>query len=71
MVEFYERMLEALEERGIKKQPFQTPLEFARAAAIPEAQMITERYNRVRFGNREVSSEEAKEIDIWLQTLKG
>ena len=70
IVEFYERMLSILEQRGIKKEAFQTPLEFASASNVPEAVVITNKYNRVRFGNREVSSEEAKEIDQLLQAMR-
>ena len=69
IVEFYERMLTILEQRGIKKESFQTPLEFAAASNVPEAVVITNKYNRVRFGNKEVSTEEAREIDQLLQTM--
>ena len=71
MVDFYEQMLTILEDRGIKKESFQTPLEFAAASNIREAVLITDQYNKVRFGNREVSLEEAKEVDRWLQAIKG
>ena len=66
IVEFYERMLKVLEEKGIVRQPHQTPMEFAHALAMPEVARITERYNSVRFGNKELNRAEREEIERWL-----
>lgn len=69
VVEFYEQMLRVLASKGFTREPHQTPLEFAYAVAIPEAVDITERYNRVRFGERELSNEEFDEVEHWLKDL--
>ena len=70
-VEFYERMLRILEARGLARDPFQTPLEFAYAIDMPPAVKITEKYNRVRFGDQFLTSSEADEVDDWLNELQG
>lgn len=69
IVEFYDRMLTLLAERGFTREPYQTPLEFAYAVDMPEAVKITEKYNRVRFGDQDLSADEASEIDSWLSRL--
>lgn len=68
VVEFYERMLRTLERRGVVRQPFQTPLEFAYSVGSPVVE-ITEKYNRVRFGERALSENERSEIEAWLKKL--
>ena len=70
IVEFYERMQKVLVARGFTRAPYQTPLEFAFALNMPEAVSITEKYNRVRFGEKNLSNEEAKEIEKWLRSLE-
>lgn len=70
IVEFYDRMLRLLAERGFTRESYQTPLEFAYALDIPEAVKITEKYNRVRFGDKDISTDEASEIDSWLLSIK-
>lgn len=70
VVEFYERMQQSLEKKGISRQPFQTPLEFAFGLGSAEVVGITEKYNRVRFGERELSSDEADEIEDWLKKIE-
>ena len=70
VVEFYERMQKVLARKGFERQPHQTPLEFAFALNMPEAVKITEKYNRVRFGEKNLSSDEAKEIENWLKSLE-
>ncbi len=70
IIEFYERMLALLAEKGFRREPYQTPLEFAYAVDIPEAVKITEKYNRVRFGEQDLSAEEASEIDLMLSRLE-
>lgn len=70
VIRFYERMIRALEKRGMRRKPQQTPLEFAAALAMPEAVKITEAYHRVRFGKLDLSSKETIEIENWLRSLE-
>jgi protein-glutamine gamma-glutamyltransferase len=70
IVEFYERMQIVLADKGLKREPHQTPLEFAFAVGMPEAVSITEKYNRVRFGEKNLSRNEANDIETWLQNLE-
>jgi protein-glutamine gamma-glutamyltransferase len=70
IVEFYERMQKVLASKGFRRLPHQTPLEFAFALQMPEAVSITEKYNRVRFGERNLSNSEAREIENWLKDLE-
>jgi hypothetical protein len=69
IIEFYERMQSVLEGKGFKRERHQTPLEFAYAVGIPEAIRITEKYNDVRFGDRELSYSESAEILNWLDSI--
>ncbi|MEO5860638.1 MAG: DUF3488 and transglutaminase-like domain-containing protein [Pyrinomonadaceae bacterium] len=66
VVEFYERMVKVLAERGLVRSAYETPLEFAYATNIPEAVSLTRHYNSVRFGEVELSQEERVEIEEWL-----
>jgi hypothetical protein len=70
IVEFYERLQAVLASKGFKRQPHQTPLEFAFALKLNEAIKITKKYNGVRFGERNLSKEEALEIENWLKDLE-
>jgi hypothetical protein len=70
VVEFYERMTKTLSARGLKRSAGETPLEFAEATGIPEVLKITRAYNRVRYGRRQLSSAEVKEIGSDLQSLE-
>jgi len=70
IVEFYERMQKVLAGKGFVRESHQTPLEFAFALQMPEAVSITEKYNRVRFGEKNLSGDEAKEIENWLKNLE-
>jgi protein-glutamine gamma-glutamyltransferase len=70
IVEFYERMQKVLASKGFTRAAHQTPLEFAFALNMPEAVSITEKYNRVRFGEKNLSSDETKEIEDWLDSLE-
>lgn len=69
IIEFYERMQKVLASKGIVREPHQTPLEFAFALRMPEAVSITEKYNRVRFGEKNLTNDEAEEIEDWLEKL--
>ncbi len=71
IVEFYEQMQKVLAVKGFTRAAHQTPLEFAFALNMPEAVKITEKYNRVRFGEKNLSNDEAREIENWLSELKG
>jgi hypothetical protein len=70
IVEFYERMQTVLAEKGFTREPHQTPLEFAFAIGMPEAVKITEKYNRVRFGEKHLSADEQHAIESWLEDLE-
>jgi transglutaminase-like putative cysteine protease len=70
IVEFYERMQKVLASKGFTRAAHQTPLEFAFALNMPEAVRITEKYNRVRFGEKSLSIDEAQEIENWLENLE-
>jgi transglutaminase-like putative cysteine protease len=70
VVEFYERMTKTLAARGLQRSAGETPLEFAAATGLPEALKITRAYNRVRFGEQQLSQDEAKEIEDWLREME-
>jgi transglutaminase-like putative cysteine protease len=69
-VEFYERLVALLEKRGIKREPHQTPLEFASAVGMNEARAITKAYNRVRYGEEKLSASEREQIEGLLSRLE-
>src|SRR6266550_2698087 len=69
-VDFYERLMAALEKQGIKRESYQTPLEFASAVGLNEARAITHAYNRVRFGEEQLSASERKQIERLLSQLE-
>jgi len=70
IIEFYDRMQKVLAGKGFKRESHQTPLEFAFALNMPEAVRITEKYNRVRFGEKNLSNDESQEIENWLEKLE-
>src|SRR5687767_1812073 len=69
-VEFYERLLSAMEQRGLTRQRHLTPLEFANTLGQGPAMMITRAYNRVRFGNQRLTAMEKREIENALDELE-
>ena len=69
-VAFYERMAKALEARGLRRAAYQTPLEFALTTGVPEALVITQAYNSVRYGARHLSPAEAAEIEQTLRRME-
>jgi len=69
-IDFYGRMVNVLELRGLIRDPSQTPLEFADAVGAPEAVFVTERYNQVRFGGHSLTTEEARDVEDWLKSLE-
>jgi hypothetical protein len=69
-VDFYERLLKALEKQGINRELYQTPLEFASAVGVNEAQSITNAYNRVRFGAEKLTEVERSKIEVLLARIE-
>lgn len=69
-VEFYERLVVLLEKQGIKREPYQTPLEFASLVGMNEARAITSAYNRVRFGKEKLSPAESGRLEEALTKLE-
>jgi len=55
-------MQRVLAAKGFRREAHQTPLEFAFALQMPEAVAITEKYNRVRFGEKSLSGEEIDRV---------
>lgn len=70
-VEFYQRLMDLLAQRGLSRLSDQTPLEFASNLGSREALTITRLYNRVRFGSQKLSAAELREIDQALSDLEG
>jgi transglutaminase-like putative cysteine protease len=69
-VEFYQRLINLLERQGIKREPHQTPWEFAAGMGIDEAKTITTAYNRVRYGDEGLSAAERVQIEELLTRLE-
>ena len=69
-VEFYERLLKAFEKQGIKRAPYQTPLEFASTTGVHDARTVTVAYNRVRFGSEKLTGAERRLLDEVLKRLE-
>ena len=69
-VDFYERLLKILEKQGIKRELNQTPLEFAAGAGVNEARAITQAYNRVRFGDEQLTNDERTQIEDLLVRIE-
>ena len=69
-VEFYERLTRLLAERGLKRGPDQTPMEFATALGWKEVVRITQVYNRVRYGADKLAPAELRQIEEWLRGLE-
>jgi hypothetical protein len=69
IVEFYERMVTVLAERGLLRESHQTPAEFASQTGFTEAVKLTGKYNDVRFGKADLTASERDAIESWLGTL--
>ncbi|HEX5708269.1 MAG TPA: DUF3488 and transglutaminase-like domain-containing protein, partial [Pyrinomonadaceae bacterium] len=69
-VVFYERMTRALAARGHARAPDQTPLEFASALGSREALVITDAYNRVRYGALALTPSETADIEKYLSQME-
>jgi protein-glutamine gamma-glutamyltransferase len=67
---FYERMTAILAQRGLRRETDLTPLEFAQRVGLREAMLITRIYNRVRFGQQQLSKAELRDLDTLLMSLE-
>ena len=69
-VQFYERLISLMEQRGLPRDRHLTPLEFAKNLKSSEALVITRAYNRVRFGGEKLSAGEKREVERALGALE-
>lgn len=69
-VQFYEKLLELMEQRGVSRDKAQTPLEFAGNTKSSEVMIVTRAYNRVRYGGERLSSSEQREVERALVALE-
>ena len=69
-VDFYEQFIRLLEKRGLKREQYQTPLEFATTVGISEAAFVTATYNRVRFGEGQLSQSENRQLEEALARIR-
>ena len=69
-IEFYVRLLSAMEQRGLARAKHLTPIEFADTLGAGPAMMITRAYNRVRYGGQRLSANEKREIEKALLELE-
>jgi transglutaminase-like putative cysteine protease len=69
-IDFYNRLLKALEKQGVRRELYQTPLELASTCGSGDAAEITDLYNRVRFGNQQLTSGERSEVEDALARLE-
>lgn len=69
-VVFFEKLTSLLARRGMLRDTHLTPLEFAGSLNNQPAMMLTQAYNRVRFGGEKLSAAELKEIEQTLNELE-
>jgi len=69
-VQFYKKLLEVMEQRGVLRDKDQTPLEFAGKLRSAEVLIITRAYNRVRYGGERLSNAEKREVERALVVLE-
>jgi transglutaminase-like putative cysteine protease len=69
-VQFYKKLLQVMEQRGVARDKHQTPLEFADRLKSSDALVITRAYNRVRYGGERLSASEQREVERALLTLE-
>ena len=69
-VQFYERLISLMDQRGVSRDRHLTPLEFANNLKSNEAMVITRAYNRVRFGGQRLSANEKREVERALRSLE-
>ena len=70
-VAFYERLTALLARRGMQRESYLTPLEFAGSLESQQALRITRAYNRVRFGRQQLSAAELRDVEKTLSELEG
>jgi hypothetical protein len=70
-VQFYEKLLELMEQRGVSRDKAKTPLEFAGNSKSSEVMIVTRAYNRVRYGGERLSTSEQREVERALVALEG
>src|SRR5689334_3359293 len=70
-IQFYERLVSLMEQRGVSRDKHLTPLEFANTLRSNDVMVITRAYNRVRFGGEKLSATERKEVERALFALEG
>ena len=69
-VQFYEKLVALMEQRGVLRDRHQTPLEFAGNLKSSDAMIITRAYNRVRYGGERLSTSEQREVERALVALE-
>jgi hypothetical protein len=69
-VQFYEKLMEVMEQRGVQRDKDQTPLEFADKQKSQDVMIITRAYNRVRYGGERLSTAEQQEVERALGLLR-
>ncbi len=69
-VAFYQQMLKTLERAGHKREPHQTPAEFAAQLRMPPVTEITNFYQQARFGNQPLGNDEIARVTFLLLELK-
>jgi hypothetical protein len=69
-VEFYEKLMQVMEQRGVPRDKAQTPLEFAEKLKLKDVMTITRAYNRVRYGGERLSAFERQEVERALGLLR-
>ena len=69
-VGFYERLTRLLEQRGLQRDNFLTPLEFAGTTNLKPVMEVTRAYNRVRYGGQKLSTREMKDIEEALAEIE-
>src|SRR2546423_2457876 len=70
VVEFYGRLTDALEARGLCRRAHPTPLRFAQAGGASEVLTITNAYNRVPFGPGHLTNAEAGDVERCLRSVE-
>ena len=69
-IDFYDRLIAILAEKGWLRDSDLTPLEFARRVGTREAIVVTTAYNRVRFGQQQLSKAEIHDLEGLLDRLQ-
>ncbi|MCP9496564.1 MAG: DUF3488 and transglutaminase-like domain-containing protein [Pyrinomonadaceae bacterium MAG19_C2-C3] len=70
MFEFYTRMTTTLKAQGFERKAAETPAEFAATLKIPAASVVTNAFERARYGGEILTANEAKEIEDCLRRLE-